>query len=254
VFERVVDLNGSTDGQYQTWNLCGVQVVTTPKRLRSFHKNLHCVECGRSGNVFLIERHNNDNHDHYLNLYSVGPDGMVLMTVDHILPDSWYGRYDPINFQTMCRTCNQKKQHVMSVAEIEQVRANIPLYAKAWVLPEFLDTLLQLQLRVHEASTPALKLALTRIMEKHRKRIKHNTKRPEVERSIVDINNEVREAVASQGALSCPNSNVVPAVELVSTRGSWSERMKRWFVSLALGVATGRPDLLHSPAVSRAQE
>lgn len=254
VFERVANLNGVADGQYQTWDLCGVQVVTTPKRLRSFHQNLHCVECGRAGNVFLIERHNNDRHDHYLNLYSVGDDGMVLMTVDHILPDSWYGRYDPVNFQTMCRTCNQKKQHVMSVAEIEQVRANIGKFAKAWVLPEFLDALLQLQLRIHEEPNPTQKLALNRIMERYRKRVKHNTKKAEVMRFIVDLNDEIRQTIASQGADSCPSSNAGRVVAPASTKGSWRARLKQWFVSHALGVVTGRPDLLRSPVESRDRE
>jgi 5-methylcytosine-specific restriction endonuclease McrA len=251
VFDRVTHLNGTTDGQYQTWDLCGVRVVTTPKRLRSFHKTLQCTECGRAGNVFLIERHNNDSCDHYINLYSVGDDGMVLMTVDHILPDSWYGRYDPANFQTMCRTCNQKKRHVMSIEEIERVRADISKYAKAWVVPEFLDALLQLQLRIHETGHPVHKLELNRIMERYRKRIKHNTKRPEVMQMLVDMNAEIKQAVASQGALSCPSTNVDPVEALASTRGSWSEKIKRWVVSLAVGVITGRPDLFRSPTESR---
>jgi hypothetical protein len=246
IFDRVAKLNGVNDGQYQTWNLCGVQVTATPKRLRSFHNNMHCVECGRSGNVFLIERHANDRvteerPDHHLNLYSVDEASMVLMTVDHILPDSWYGRYDPVNFQTMCRPCNQKKRDTMSVAEIEQVRANISLYAKAWVVPEFLDALLQLQLQVHEADTPTKKLALTRVMEKYRKRCKHTTKRPEVLAMLVAMNDEIAEAATSGGNVLWPNTNVEAAKQRDCTVASWKQRMKRWFVSLAAGLVGLHP-------------
>lgn len=254
VFERADTLVGAGDGQYQEWSLCGVSVVTTPKRLRSFRENPRCVECGCVGNVFLIERHTNDRCTQYLNFYSAGPGGLTLMTVDHILPDSWYGRYDPVNFQTMCRKCNQQKQHVMSVAEIELIRADIKKYAKAWVIPEFLDELLQLQLRIHETGSPALKLALNQIKERYRKRVKHTTKRPEVLRIIVDLQRDVAEAVASQGAVSCPSLNVVPVEAQGSTKGSWSERMKRWFASLVVGVVTGNPDLYRSLAARRAQE
>jgi HNH endonuclease len=241
VFERLQTFKGS-DSLYQKWSFCGVQVVVTPKRLRSFYNNLKCIECGRTGNVFLIERHTNDNQNQYLNLYSVDETGIVLMTVDHILPDSWYGRYDPANFQTMCRTCNQKKQHVMSVAEIERVRADITSYAKAWVVPEFLDRLLQLQLIIHDTFDPQARLMLNRIMERYRKRIKHDMKRPVVLKMLVDMNAEIRDIVASHhGAMTCQSTNVVHAEQQVCTEGSWKQKMKRWFASLVAGVVGLHP-------------
>jgi 5-methylcytosine-specific restriction endonuclease McrA len=255
VFERVEQFTGKADGQYQMWDLCGVQVMVTPKRLRSFRENISCVECGRRGNVFLIERHVNDKPDHYLNLYCIESGNFVLMTVDHILPDSWFGRYDPANFQTMCRTCNQQKKHTMSVEEINAIRSDIKRYAKAWVSPEYLDALLALQLLIHSEQDQPKRTKLTNILDKYRRCLKHTTKAPEIARWLVDLKREIKETTASfQGVFPWQSTTVDHAVQPDYTGGSWKARTKRWFVSLARGVVGLHPVQLRSPGESQSPE
>lgn len=255
VFDRVDQFTGKTDGQYQLWNLCGVEVMATPKRLRSFRENMSCVECGRRGNVFLIERHINDKPDHYLNLYCVEDGCFILMTVDHILPDSWFGRYDPANFQTMCRACNQQKRHMMSVEEINAIRSDIKRYAKAWVTPEYLDALLVLQLRVHNELDASKRAEFTKILDRYRRRLKYNTKAPEIAKWLVDMNDEIAQTYqTSTGSLSWSNTSAHLVEPQVCTKGSWKQKMKRWFVSLVAGVVGLHPVQQSSQPASPSQE
>jgi hypothetical protein len=76
------------------------------------------------------------------------------MTVDHILPDSIGGKYNPDNFQTMCRPCNEAKKNHMPVKDIEKVLADMDRYAKCWVNRDLLTALLRAQLMHHTAPYP----------------------------------------------------------------------------------------------------
>lgn len=134
-------MSGST-----TWNLHGHVINVNVKRLGTLRANNKCVCCGIEGNTFLIERHQNDKDtSRHLNMYAVDKGHIVLMTVDHILPDSMAGRYSPLNFQTMCSKCNSAKQNVMSLAEIATVRANMHKHVKSWAYRPYIELLLELQ-------------------------------------------------------------------------------------------------------------
>lgn len=188
VFERLDDIQPDT-AQYEKWSLCGVTAQVTPKRIRSFRGNLKCVCCGREGNMFLVERHKNDiGGCQYLNLYHASQSGLALMTVDHILPDSLGGKYSQDNFQTMCRSCNSAKGNLMSIPEIEKVRANIALYAKSWVVHEFLDLLLSLQLHINKAEENTKEQSdLRKIFDQYRRRIKYNTKPGAANAAVLEL-------------------------------------------------------------------
>lgn len=124
----------------------GIDVKMNPKRIQTFKNNCMCVGCGRVGNTFLIERHkNNKDDDRHFNLYSVTDKDMVLMTVDHILPDSMAGRFTVSNFQTMCSKCNTKKQNSMSLYEIAAVRANPTAHVKSWAHLPYVMLMLDMQ-------------------------------------------------------------------------------------------------------------
>ncbi len=229
------------DADHALYTVIGHQCTSSYKRLQAFARGTSCVRCGRQGNVFLIEHHTNDEPKQYLNLYSCSEDQLVLMTVDHILPDSWFGRFDSDNFQTMCRLCNQEKQHIMSVEEIDLVRANIKRYAKSWVDVRFLDLLLQAQRWYHTVEDAKIKAALWKLIERWRRRVKHTTQPAEVESYLVELAQELDDTMMSfTGEHSWVQQNYDSTVQLAgplaSTKGSWKQKMKAWFVSVALGV------------------
>lgn len=251
VFSRLVG-SGSTTGQYQNWNLCGVDAQVTPKRLRTFKDQLSCVCCGREGNVFLVERHRNDNSTQYLNLYSISASGMVLMTVDHILPDSMGGRYDSANFQTMCRLCNQAKQNMMSEDEVALVRSNPSKYCKAWMPHGYLNILLDLQVMMGTVDSPKHKHRLVGVFDRYRKKVKHNTKEQTVKQFTVALLEAIEDAHPdNHGEGAWQNSSAARARARASIRGSWSVRLKRWFASAVAALVTGRTAAVRSRAESR---
>lgn len=126
--------------------LLDCELTINRHRLTTFERNTKCVCCGIEGNVFLLERHINDREfAQSLNLYAFHNGKMVLLTVDHILPDSLAGRYNTLNFQTMCSDCNRKKQNFMSAAEIALVRACMDNHVKSWAYRPFIEVLLTMQ-------------------------------------------------------------------------------------------------------------
>lgn len=76
-------------------------------RLECLRRNQNCVWCRRQGNVFLLQRHGVDNP--HLNLFSKKGGDLLLMTQDHIIPQSRGGVSEPDNLQTMCTKCNNNK-------------------------------------------------------------------------------------------------------------------------------------------------
>lgn len=160
--------------KYERWAFGNISAMATPKRLRSFQDNPKCVCCGREGNVYIVERHRNETTMQYLNLYSAGPGGLVLMTVDHIYPDSLGGRYAGENFQTMCRLCNQSKMNIMSLADIELVKADPAQYAKSWMDLELVISLCDLQAVMHSATEETYINTLNNTFEEVRRSIRHN--------------------------------------------------------------------------------
>lgn len=240
VLSRLDKFSGK-DADRALYDVIGQECTSSHKRLLSFSKNTSCVRCGRVGNVFLVEHHENDDPKQYLNLYSCSDDELVLMTVDHILPDSWFGKFDDSNFQTMCRLCNQEKQHIMTVEEIDLVRQDLSRYAKSWVDLRFLDLLLQTLKWYHTIEDAKVKAALWKMVERWRRRLKHTTQTNEVKSYLVELAQELDDTMMSfTGEHSwvqrnCDSTALLAALP-ASTKGSWKQKMKAWFVSAALAL------------------
>lgn len=144
VFKQLT--TSAVSNKNEMWSLPGNIVVTVaPKRIDAFNRNMKCVCCGREGNVFLLEKHVNENVTKYINLYCSDARGLVMMTVDHILPDSIGGKSTLLNLQTMCQPCNTKKSNRMSLDEIRFVRSDPSKYAKHWLDVHFLHAMLDVQ-------------------------------------------------------------------------------------------------------------
>lgn len=74
-------------------------------RLRVFvEKGMVCNCCGRVGTRFLLVEDSGGGQ--HLDLFTA--DG-VLMTVDHILPQSKGGTWDMYNLDVLCAPCNHEK-------------------------------------------------------------------------------------------------------------------------------------------------
>lgn len=88
----------------------GDEIKSNSQRYQTFFtKGLRCVTCGIEGRFFAKEKTVNDQRYH-LNLYAVNPNGQeVLMTKDHIIPQSRGGKNTLDNYQTMCVVCNTRK-------------------------------------------------------------------------------------------------------------------------------------------------
>lgn len=103
----------SREERRQAFTVDGTEylVKMTSQRYWLFKNNPSCVVCGRTGSIMALQRdHNNKwrgcDRVHF-NMYAVEPDGTrVLMTKDHITPQSKGGRNMKTNYQTMCSICN----------------------------------------------------------------------------------------------------------------------------------------------------
>lgn len=82
--------------------------VINTKRAKIFRKKgIICVNCGCTGEFFALETDKGGGV--HLDLYGYIDNTEVLITVDHIIPKSKGGTNDMINFQTMCKLCNEMK-------------------------------------------------------------------------------------------------------------------------------------------------
>ena len=75
-------------------------------------KGIKCIKCGLKGSFFRKEEILGRHHPSYcqLSLYATDSKGnLVLMTKDHIIPQSKGGKNHLNNYQTMCQRCNSKK-------------------------------------------------------------------------------------------------------------------------------------------------
>lgn len=93
----------------------GEEVKMNSLRLHTFkEKGCTCVECGRVGTHFRLQKTIKDNHYHF-GLYS---DDEVEMTKDHIIPKSRGGLDSLSNMQTMCNICNSLKGNSYTASDV----------------------------------------------------------------------------------------------------------------------------------------
>lgn len=77
-------------------------------RAKVFHKKgITCINCGVTGSYFALEQDKGGGI--HLDLYGLFGEEEVLITIDHIIPKSKGGLNKMINFQTMCKICNESK-------------------------------------------------------------------------------------------------------------------------------------------------
>lgn len=83
-------------------------------RVRLFKNNRTCVRCGIVGNIFAIDNQiTRPNKNPHLNLYHYNPETKeyIMMTKDHVIPDSKGGKDHLSNLQCMCEECNERKKN-----------------------------------------------------------------------------------------------------------------------------------------------
>lgn len=86
----------------------GYPVWMNSLRYQVFQRSCTCAHCGVVGSVFLLQQNEGSSRAHF-NLYAKTPEGLVLMTKDHIHPKSKGGKDKLDNLQTLCYECNKKK-------------------------------------------------------------------------------------------------------------------------------------------------
>jgi 5-methylcytosine-specific restriction endonuclease McrA len=72
-----------------------------------YKKGLTCMNCGVKGNFFALEQDKGGGL--HLDLYGYNDDEEILITLDHIIPKSKGGLDKNINYQIMCKVCNEIK-------------------------------------------------------------------------------------------------------------------------------------------------
>lgn len=93
-------------------NIGGDLINMTSLKLQTFAKHgVRCKICGCKGSYFAKEKYPDQPYFH-LNLYALKDGREVLMTKDHVVPQSKGGRDRLNNYQTLCQECNKKKGNV----------------------------------------------------------------------------------------------------------------------------------------------
>lgn len=87
----------------------GDLIKVTSDRLFVFKQSCVCCECGIVGSFFVKEKHSYNDISFHMNLYATDGDDELLMTKDHIVPQSLGGKNHPSNYRTMCVRCNLEK-------------------------------------------------------------------------------------------------------------------------------------------------
>jgi hypothetical protein len=200
VFSRLTDTTESGQGgKYQRWELQGIPAVVTPKRLRTFRSNMCCVSCGLEANIFLVEKHRNDLQQQYINLYHLGERGLVMFSVDHILPDSLGGRYSVSNFQTMCQPCNAKKMNHMSMAEIDRVKSNpedhLNVHFRSTPKRDYIFALMDVQAAMNQTTDKKAAIRLQSLLDQTRKKVRANTTEQQALTTAAHIREEIQYAL-----------------------------------------------------------
>lgn len=81
-------------------------------RIRIFYKKgIICVKCGVNGNFFALEEDKGGGI--HMNLYGYINKDEVAITIDHIISKLHGGMDKIINYQTMCKLCNELKSSDM---------------------------------------------------------------------------------------------------------------------------------------------
>lgn len=101
---------------------------TRLSRVGRLKRPLVCVKCGCKGTLIVQYRHANEpetavHHD----IFAINASkDIVMLTVDHILPQSWGGHNQQSNLQIMCQPCNNNKKNVVCENELRAIIQDMP--------------------------------------------------------------------------------------------------------------------------------
>lgn len=97
------------------------QVKMSGQRMALLGREKECRCCGHTGVLFRLEI--SGCLKPHFNLYAAHQDGLLLMTMDHIVPKSQDGETNPENLQLLCKICNEKKRNKnISINELRKIR------------------------------------------------------------------------------------------------------------------------------------
>lgn len=96
---------------HRTYHVGGqfYRVKMSGQRMALLGREKECVCCGHTGVLFRLE--SSGCYSPHFNLYGAHEVGLILMTMDHILPRSAGGKTEPSNLQLLCKICNEEKKN-----------------------------------------------------------------------------------------------------------------------------------------------
>jgi len=111
-------------------NFNGFIVKMNSQRYQTFRdKGCSCIECGREGTHFRLQRHTSNKLDNDRCHFGLWSDDGVQLTKDHIIPKSIGGSDSIGNYTTMCSLCNNDKSNKCTAEDIkngEAIKGHIP--------------------------------------------------------------------------------------------------------------------------------
>lgn len=94
-------------------------VKMSGQRMSLLGRQQECACCGHTGVLFRLEEMGC--RDAHWNLYGAHKNGLILMTMDHIIPKSKGGQTNPKNLQLLCKHCNEcKGNEDLDISEIRK--------------------------------------------------------------------------------------------------------------------------------------
>ena len=96
------------------------KVVRLSKTLKTFYyRGVVCAFCGIEGIRFREVKHSNKTH---LQLFGSKDNVEILMTCDHIIPQSKGGSSSFFNLQTLCYQCNSDKKDLIDQTIVDNAQ------------------------------------------------------------------------------------------------------------------------------------
>lgn len=118
--------------------ICGYPIWTDTDRYESLYKHgLICAKCGLKASFAAIEKNTDSKNKFHINIYGTRKeDGKhILLTKDHIYPRAMGGLDIMENYQTLCSSCNGKKNNKTDISIEEAIE-------KGYTTKEIQDTLI----------------------------------------------------------------------------------------------------------------
>ena len=88
---------------------------------------MKCAKCGLEASFAAIEKNTSSKDKYHINVYGTRKeDGKhIMLTKDHIYPKSIGGLDIMENYQTLCETCNTKKNNIADISVEEAIQRGL---------------------------------------------------------------------------------------------------------------------------------